>query len=163
MDDDDIDDDMNDDTEREDSDPEDHPEDQEAVKTELKREHLGDFKSPFNLVNPASTVAQSMSSIMSPFFTSLAAQASSAGASRFFSPSDVFNSIEATKSITSSSASSGSSLVRPSPPSSPLKPTPFAFSSLGSGIAEKIRDPKTQINDRHNIFLGISNTPTKNH
>ena len=125
-----MDDDIDDDVDREDSDPEDHPEDHESIKDELKREHLGDFKSPFNIINSSSTASATMSSIISPFFTSLAAQANSTGSSRMFSPSELFNSVEASKSA---SMSSCSSLVRPSPPSSPLKPTAFNLNSLGHG------------------------------
>ena len=132
---DDIDEDIDDDMDREDSDPEDHPEDHELIKEEVKRESLGDFKSPFNLINPSSTAAATMSSIISPFFTSLAAQANSTGSPRFFSPSELFNSVEGSKSA---STSSGSSLVRPSPPSSPLKPTAFSLNSLGHGKHQKL-------------------------
>ena len=135
--DDEIDDDIDEDLDRDDSDPEEHPEDHELIKDELKRETLGDFKSPFNMINPSSTAGATMSSIISPFFTSLAAQANSTGSSRFFSPSELFNSVEASKSA---STSSGSSLVRPSPPSSPLKPTAFNLNSLGHGNNQKLHN-----------------------
>ena len=127
----DIEDDIDDDQEREDSDPEDHPEDHDLIKEEMKRENFGDFKSPFGMINSSSSVNTTMSSIMSPFFNSLAAQANSTSSSKLFSPSDLFNSLEASKAMVSNSSSS--SLTRPSPPSSPLKPTAFNLSSLGHG------------------------------
>ena len=133
---DDMEDDMDDDNEREDSDPEDHPEDQDLIKSEMKRENFGDFKSPFGLINSSSTTNTTMSSIMSPFFNSLAAQANSNSTSKLFSPSELFNSLDSSKAAVSSS--SGSSLARPSPPTSPLKPTAFNLSSLGHGNLEII-------------------------
>ena len=126
-----IDDDIDDEAEREDSDPEDHPEDQDMIKEEMKKETFGDFKSPFGMIHSSSTASATMPSLMSPFFTSLAAQANSSGSSKLFSPSDLFSSLESSKLAASSS--SGSSLVRPSPPSSPLKPTAFNLSSLNHG------------------------------
>jgi len=126
-----IEDDIDEDAEREDSDPEDHPEDQDMIKEEMKRENFGDFKSPFGMIHSSSTASATMPSLMSPFFTSLAAQANSSGSSKLFSPSDLFSSLEGSK--LSASTSSGSSLVRPSPPSSPLKPTAFNLSSLSHG------------------------------
>ena len=126
-----TDDENDEDADRDDSDPEDHPEDNDLIKQEMKRENFGDFKSPFGMLNPSSTAASTMPSIMSPFFTSLAAQATSTGPSKLFSPSDLFNSLEASR--TAKSNSSGTSLLRPSPPSSPLKPTAFNLNSLGHG------------------------------
>ena len=128
---DDLEDDLDEDNDREDSDPEDHPEDHEMIKEEMKRENFGDFKSPFGLTNSSSTTNTTMSSIMSPFFNSLAAQANSNSSSKLFSPSEFFNSLDTSKAAVSSS--NGSSLTRPSPPSSPLKPTAFNLSSLGHG------------------------------
>ena len=98
----------------------------------MKKENFGDFKSPFGSLHPSLTATSTMPSIMSPFFTSLAAQANVTGSSKLFSPSEIFGSLESSKAATS--AGSASSVTRPSPPSSPLKPTAFNFNSLSHGI-----------------------------
>ena len=143
---------------REDSDPEDHPEDHDLIKEEMKKENFGDFKSPFGSLHPSLTATSTMPSIMSPFFTSLAAQANVTGSSKLFSPSEIFGSLESSKAATS--AGSASSLARPSPPSSPLKPTAFNLNSLSHG--NKILEDQLFFKEYSIFFvLNIFQSPKK--